>query len=218
MKQLLPTGAAVADCNAALNYYCIDADNRMVFGDGPVIPMSSSAMSRPTCAAAWRCSNPGRDRGRTGLVGADRHHRQPHPHYGRTGDDIYSAGFSATGWRCRDCRGRSWRGCDRRSKALRRDEQPRLCRFREARCVRRCWRLDGLVQASRQAAPLEPSHRLRDGAAFLGNHGAPVERHAGGGDGRNLGMVIGRRHLDKIHPDQVQRLESADKFQPLPAG
>ena len=31
-------------------------------------------------------------------------------------------------------------------------------------------------------------------------------------------MVIGRRHLDKIHPDQVQRLEPADKFQPLPAG
>lgn len=31
-RQLLPTGAAVADCNAALNYYRIDADNRMIFG------------------------------------------------------------------------------------------------------------------------------------------------------------------------------------------
>ena len=31
-RQLLPTGAAVADCNAALNYYRIDAENRMIFG------------------------------------------------------------------------------------------------------------------------------------------------------------------------------------------
>ena len=31
-KQLLPTGAAVADCNAALNYYRIDAKGRMIFG------------------------------------------------------------------------------------------------------------------------------------------------------------------------------------------
>ena len=32
VRQILPTGAAVADCNAALNYYRIDADNRMIFG------------------------------------------------------------------------------------------------------------------------------------------------------------------------------------------
>jgi len=32
VRQLLPTRAAVADCNTALNYYRIDAGNRMIFG------------------------------------------------------------------------------------------------------------------------------------------------------------------------------------------
>jgi len=32
VKQLMPTGAAVADCNSALNYYRIDAKGRMIFG------------------------------------------------------------------------------------------------------------------------------------------------------------------------------------------
>ena len=32
VRQLLPTGAAVADCNTALNYYRIDGRNRMIFG------------------------------------------------------------------------------------------------------------------------------------------------------------------------------------------
>ncbi len=32
VRRLLPTGAAVADCNTALNYYRIDGRNRMIFG------------------------------------------------------------------------------------------------------------------------------------------------------------------------------------------
>ncbi len=32
IRHLMPTGAAVADCNAALNYYRIDAKGRMIFG------------------------------------------------------------------------------------------------------------------------------------------------------------------------------------------
>ncbi|HBP73196.1 MAG TPA: FAD-dependent oxidoreductase, partial [Alphaproteobacteria bacterium] len=32
VRQILPTGAAVADCNTALNYYRIDARRRMIFG------------------------------------------------------------------------------------------------------------------------------------------------------------------------------------------
>ena len=32
VRHILPSRAAVADCNTALNYFRIDSDNRMIFG------------------------------------------------------------------------------------------------------------------------------------------------------------------------------------------
>ena len=100
VKQLLPTGAAVADCNAALNYYRIDADNRMVFGGrasysnvqfGDVEADLRRRMAEvfPILAGTeaeqvWS--------GRIGIT------VNRIPHYGRTGDDIYFVqGFSGHG-------------------------------------------------------------------------------------------------------------------------
>ena len=51
IQHILPNRATVADCNTALNYFRIDADNRMILAAVPVIPMSISAMLRPICAA-----------------------------------------------------------------------------------------------------------------------------------------------------------------------
>ncbi|MEC7439436.1 MAG: FAD-binding oxidoreductase, partial [Pseudomonadota bacterium] len=100
VKQLLPTGAAVADCNAALNYYRIDADNRMVFGGrasysnvqfgdveadlrrrmAEVFPI----LAETEAEQVWS--------GRIGIT------VNRIPHYGRTGDDIYFVqGFSGHG-------------------------------------------------------------------------------------------------------------------------
>ena len=100
IRQILPTGAAVADCNAALNYYRIDAAGRMVFGGrasysnielGAVEPDLRRRMSAvfPLLADAetekvWS--------GRIGITVSRV------PHFGRTEDDIYFVqGFSGHG-------------------------------------------------------------------------------------------------------------------------
>lgn len=100
IRQILPTGAAVADCNAALNYYRIDAAGRMVFGGrasysnielGAVEPDLRRRMSAvfPLLADAeteqvWS--------GRIGITVSRV------PHFGRTDDDIYFVqGFSGHG-------------------------------------------------------------------------------------------------------------------------
>ena len=100
VRQLLPTGAAVADCNAALNYYRIDADNRMIFGGrasysnvefGNIEPDLRRRMTAvfPILADAetqqvW-----------SGKIGITVNRI---PHFGRTRDDIYFVqGFSGHG-------------------------------------------------------------------------------------------------------------------------
>jgi len=100
VRQLLPTGAAVADCNAALNYYRIDGRNRMIFGGrasysnvefGNVEPDLRRRMKQvfPILADAeteqvWS--------GRIGIT------VNRIPHFGRTPDDIYFVqGFSGHG-------------------------------------------------------------------------------------------------------------------------
>ena len=100
VRQLLPTGAAVADCNAALNYYRIDAHNRMIFGGrasysnvefGNVEPDLRRRMTAvfPILADAeteqvW-----------SGKIGITVNRI---PHFGRTSDDIYFVqGFSGHG-------------------------------------------------------------------------------------------------------------------------
>ena len=100
VKQLLPTGAAVADENAALNYYRIDGRNRMIFGGrasytnvdfGDVEPDLRRRMTAvfPLLADAeteqvWS--------GRIGIT------VNRIPHFGRTDDDIYFVqGFSGHG-------------------------------------------------------------------------------------------------------------------------
>ena len=99
-RALLPTGAAVADCNTALNYYRIDAENRMIFGGrasysnvdfGKVEPDLRRRMVDvfPLLAQAetqqvWS--------GRIGIT------VNRVPQFGRTDDDIYFVqGFSGHG-------------------------------------------------------------------------------------------------------------------------
>ena len=100
VRQLLPTRAAVADCNTALNYYRIDARNRMIFGGrasysnvdfGRVEPDLRRRMVDvfPLLAQAeteqvWS--------GRIGIT------VNRVPQFGRTDDDIYFVqGFSGHG-------------------------------------------------------------------------------------------------------------------------
>ena len=100
VKQILPTGAAVADENAALNYYRIDGRNRMIFGGrasytnvdfGDVEPDLRRRMTDvfPLLATAeteqvWS--------GRIGIT------VNRIPHFGRTDDDIYFVqGYSGHG-------------------------------------------------------------------------------------------------------------------------
>ena len=100
VRALLPTGAAVADCNTALNYYRIDAENRMIFGGrasysnvdfGKVEPDLQRRMVDvfPLLAQAetqqvWS--------GRIGIT------VNRVPQFGRTDDDIYFVqGFSGHG-------------------------------------------------------------------------------------------------------------------------
>ena len=100
VRALLPTGAAVADCNTALNYYRIDAENRMIFGGrasysnvdfGKVEPDLRRRMVDvfPLLAQAetqqvWS--------GRIGIT------VNRVPQFGRTDDDIYFVqGFSGHG-------------------------------------------------------------------------------------------------------------------------
>ena len=100
VRQLLPTGAAVADENAALNYYRIDGRNRMIFGGRAsytnvdfgnvetdlrrrmteVFPLLADAETEQV----WS--------GRIGIT------VNRIPHFGRTDDDIYFVqGFSGHG-------------------------------------------------------------------------------------------------------------------------
>ena len=100
IQRVLPTGSAVADCNAALNYYRIDADGRMIFGGrasytnveiGSVEPDLRRRMTGlfpvlrdAETEAVWS--------GRIGIT------VNRIPHFGRTEDGIYFVqGFSGHG-------------------------------------------------------------------------------------------------------------------------
>ena len=100
VRQLLPTGAAVADCNTALNYYRIDGRNRMIFGGrasysnvdfGRVEPDLRRRMVDvfPLLAQAET------DQVWSGRIGITVNRV---PQFGRTDDDIYFVqGFSGHG-------------------------------------------------------------------------------------------------------------------------
>ena len=100
VRQLLPTGAAVADCNTALNYYRIDGRNRMIFGGrasysnvdfGRVEPDLRRRMVDvfPLLAEAET------DQVWSGRIGITVNRV---PQFGRTDDDIYFVqGFSGHG-------------------------------------------------------------------------------------------------------------------------
>ena len=100
IQHILPSRATVADCNTALNYYRIDADNRMIFGGrasytnvnlGNVEAGLRRRMSEifPVLADAET------DRVWSGRIGITVNRI---PHFGRTDDDIYFVqGFSGHG-------------------------------------------------------------------------------------------------------------------------
>ena len=65
---------------------------------------------------------------------------------------------------------------------------------------------------------LDAAHRPRHGPALFRHHCHPVIGNAGSCNGGDFGMVIGWRNFHKVHPDEVQRIKTANKFQALPAG
>jgi gamma-glutamylputrescine oxidase len=100
VKQILPTGAAVADENAALNYYRIDGQNRMIFGGrasytnvdfGDVEP----DLRRRMTDVFPLLENAETEQVWSGKIGITVNRI---PHFGRTDDDVYFVqGFSGHG-------------------------------------------------------------------------------------------------------------------------
>lgn len=100
IKRVLPTGAAVADCNAALNYYRLDADGRMIFGGrasytnveiGSVEP----DLRRRMVSVFPLLKDVETEQVWSGRIGITVNRI---PHFGRTDDDIYYVqGFSGHG-------------------------------------------------------------------------------------------------------------------------
>ena len=96
IQHILPSRATVADCNTALNYYRIDADNRMIFGGranytNVNIGNIETNLRRRMVAVFPVLENAETDRVWSGRgITVNRI-----PHFGRTDDDIYFVqGFS----------------------------------------------------------------------------------------------------------------------------
>ena len=100
VKQLLPTGAAVADCNAALNYYRIDANGRMIFGGRASYTNVNFGNIEPDLRRRMvdifpLLKNIEKDAVWSGKIGITVNRI---PQFGRTPDDIYFVqGFSGHG-------------------------------------------------------------------------------------------------------------------------
>ncbi|MDB2391198.1 FAD-binding oxidoreductase [Alphaproteobacteria bacterium] len=100
IKALLPTGVAVADCNAALNYYRIDANGRMIFGGrasytNVQIGNLEHDLRRRMEAVFPMLADVDVDQIWSGKIGITVNRI---PHFGRTNDDIYFVqGFSGHG-------------------------------------------------------------------------------------------------------------------------
>ncbi|NCF49509.1 MAG: FAD-dependent oxidoreductase [Bacteroidetes bacterium] len=98
--QLLPSGAAVADCNAALNYYRIDADRRMIFGGRASYSKVEfgnvrADLSRRMTDVFPLLDGADIDQVWSGKIGITVNRV---PHFGRTDDDVYFVqGFSGHG-------------------------------------------------------------------------------------------------------------------------
>lgn len=100
VRQILPTGAAVADCNTALNYYRIDARRRMIFGGRSSYSKLNFRNITPDLRRRMTNVFPilqdaGIEQVWSGKIGITMNRI---PHFGRTDDDIYFVqGFSGHG-------------------------------------------------------------------------------------------------------------------------
>ena len=100
IQHILPSRATVADCNTALNYYRIDADNRMIFGGRASytnvnIGNVETDLRRRMVSVFPVLENAETDRVWSGQIGITVNRI---PHFGRTNDDIYFVqGFSGHG-------------------------------------------------------------------------------------------------------------------------
>ncbi len=100
IQHILPSRAAVADCNTALNYYRIDADNRMIFGGRASytnvnLGNVEADLRRRMAAVFPVLADTETDRVWSGRIGITVNRI---PHFGRTDDDIYFVqGFSGHG-------------------------------------------------------------------------------------------------------------------------
>lgn len=98
--QLLPTSAAVADCNAALNYYRIDAKDRMIFGGRASYTNVNFGDVEPDLRRRMASIFPLLKDAKTEVVWSGKIGITVNriPHFGRTQDDIYFVqGFSGHG-------------------------------------------------------------------------------------------------------------------------
>ena len=100
IQHILPSRATVADCNTALNYYRIDADNRMIFGGRASytnvnLGNVETDLRRRMAAIFPVLADAETDRVWSGRIGITVNRI---PHFGRTDDDIYFVqGFSGHG-------------------------------------------------------------------------------------------------------------------------
>jgi gamma-glutamylputrescine oxidase len=100
IQHILPSRATVADCNTALNYYRIDADNRMIFGGRASytnvnLGNVEADLRRRMAAVFPVLADAETDRVWSGRIGITVNRI---PHFGRTDDDIYFVqGFSGHG-------------------------------------------------------------------------------------------------------------------------
>jgi len=100
IQHILPSRATVADCNTALNYFRIDADNRMIFGGRASytnvnLGNVEADLRRRMCTVFPVLANAKTDRVWSGRIGITVNRI---PHFGRTDDDIYFVqGFSGHG-------------------------------------------------------------------------------------------------------------------------
>ena len=100
IRHILPSRAAVADCNTALNYYRIDADNRMIFGGRASytnvnLGNVEEDLRRRMSAVFPVLADAETDRVWSGRIGITVNRI---PHFGRTDDDVYFVqGFSGHG-------------------------------------------------------------------------------------------------------------------------
>ena len=100
IKAILPTGVAVADCNAALNYYRIDANGSMIFGGrasytNVQIGNLEHDLRRRMEAVFPMLAGVDVEQIWSGKIGITVNRI---PHFGRTNDDVYFVqGFSGHG-------------------------------------------------------------------------------------------------------------------------